>query len=184
MLHDTFHVNLKFFFPSARILDCIALRIPRRFRVNITRARWNPVWCDFTASLSQLQRQPSRWRERGRERERKRDTTDNVFPADAAVKSLEIQVYSSRRESSFPRGHITSTRTGTGAHYKYTRGSSRAAASTGRELSRTGIVSHGANLNEIRSAEEAVSRFRTIRSGGEKWNRARPLGPAPSIGSM
>lgn len=93
---------------------------------------------------------------------------DNVFPADTAVKSLEIQVYPSRREF-----RTVTARMHGCAHVhinKHTR-RSRAAISTARALpfslslsissaclSRTyeSIVSHRGNLNEIRSAEETV----------------------------
>lgn len=142
--------------------------------------------CDFTASPCFLDCGSSRIA-------KTRGPPDNVFPADAAVKSPEIQVYSSRRE--FPRGHRSYARMRTRA-YKYThtpfachgfyrksfpplsppRSLSRSLCLSRAGLSRlrrrTRIVSHRRNLNEIRSVQEAVedsARFDPVRE-------VKPLG--------
>lgn len=89
-----------FVFTRARV-PCKTSRVCARARVSLR----NPAWgCDFTAA-----RFPAAASSRDS------GTTDNVFPAGVAVKSLEIQVYPSRR-ARVPRGHRSYSRTRTRAY--------------------------------------------------------------------
>lgn len=115
---------------------------------------------------------------------REEETTDNVFPADMVVKSPEIQVYSSRREF-----RAVTTHTYVRARTEHVRARHSRAKGLPEELSRahaaarhTSVVSHGGNLNEIRSVEEAArgsdsASHRAIRSG----RKVKPLRRLPSI---
>lgn len=151
MLHDTLRVNLEFF-RLARSIAALCIpraELPRKHHARAPARGGIPVWMRFYGLASQLRDGATA----AIAKERK--TPPITYSRQTRPLNLSKSRFTRADASRVPRGHITH-----GAQKQAriinTRGIVACRGFHRKSCLGRGIVSHGANLNEIRSAEEAV----------------------------